>query len=103
MLANVSERYPKGGELFIGLMGVAGALSIQYVLPALGSITDSVKNELAGGAAAFAKLSTAEQAPLLQAANERAFHTLAGFVALLIVVFGAIAIFERTRGDSAER
>ena len=103
MLANVSERYPKGGELFIGLMGVAGALSIQYVLPALGSITDSVKNELAGSAAAFAKLTTAEQAPLLQAANERAFHTLAGFVALLIVVFGAIAIFERARGDSPER
>ena len=25
MLANVSERYPKGGELFIGLMGVAGS------------------------------------------------------------------------------
>ncbi|MCR9096948.1 MAG: MFS transporter [bacterium] len=103
MLANVSERYPKGGELFIGLMGVAGALSIQYVLPALGSITDSVKNELAGSADAFATLSAAEQAPLLQAANERAFHTLAGFVALLIVVFGAIAISERARSDSAER
>jgi hypothetical protein len=44
MLANVAERYPRGGELFIGLMGVAGALSIQFVLPELGSIFDRAKS-----------------------------------------------------------
>lgn len=103
MLANVSERYPKGGELFIGLMGVAGALSIQYVLPALGSITDAVKRELAGSPEALAALPAAAQAPILQAANERAFHTLAGFVAILIGVFGAIALFERSRGRRTAR
>ena len=103
MLANVSERYPKGGELFIGLMGVAGALSIQYVLPALGSITDAVKRELAGSPEALAALPAAAQAPILQAANERAFHTLAGFVAILIGVFGAIALFERSRGRRTVR
>ena len=103
MLANVSERYPKGGELFIGLMGVAGALSIQFVLPALGAITDSVKSELAGSAAAFAALPASEQAPVLQAANESAFHTLAGFVAALIVVFGVIALSERGSVRAADR
>ena len=97
MLANISERYPKGGELFIGLMGVAGALSIQFVLPALGSITDRTKHELAGGSAAFDALPSAAQGPLLQAANEAAFHTLAGYVAVLIMIFGAIALFERRR------
>ena len=56
-----------------------------------------------GSPEALAALPAAAQAPILQAANERAFHTLAGFVALLIVVFGAIAIFERARSDSAER
>ena len=56
MLANVSERYPRGGELFIGLMGVAGALAIQFVLPELGAIFDRAKVELAGGEAAFAAL-----------------------------------------------
>jgi fucose permease len=97
MLASVAERYPKGGELFIGLMGVAGALSIQFVLPALGSITDDTKHELAGGSAAFEALPLTAQGPLLQAANEAAFHTLAGYVAVLIVIFGAIAVFERKR------
>lgn len=102
MLANVSERYPKGGELFIGLMGVAGALSIQYVLPALGSITDSTKHELAGSAAAYEALTPIAQAPILQAANEAAFHTLAGAVALLTIVFGAIALKERGGAESAD-
>ena len=102
MLANVSERYPKGGELFIGLMGVAGAISIQYVLPALGRVTDTTKATLAGGADAFAALTPADQAPILQAANESAFHTLAGYVALLIVVFGAIAIVERSQRRLAD-
>jgi fucose permease len=41
MLANVAERYPRGGELFIGLMGVAGALAIQFVLPASSSFARS--------------------------------------------------------------
>ena len=53
MLANASERYPRGGELFIGLLGFAGALSIRFVLPMLGSVFDRAKHELAGGAAAF--------------------------------------------------
>ena len=44
MLANVSERYPRGGELFIGLLGFAGAMSIQFVLPALGRIFDEAKH-----------------------------------------------------------
>jgi len=97
MLANVSERYPKGGELFIGLMGVAGALSIQFVLPALGRVTDTTRAALAGSADAFAALPVEEQMPILQAANASAFHTLAGYVALLLLVFGAIAIAERGR------
>lgn len=95
MLANVSERYPRGGEFFIGLMGVAGALSIQYVLPALGRITDDTKHGLAGGNEAFSMLPAADQLPIVQAANEAAFHALAGWVALLLVVFGTIAIAER--------
>ena len=98
MLANVSERYPRGGELFIGLMGVAGALSIQYVLPALGRITDATKAELAGSAEAFAALAPAAQGPILLAANQAAFHTLAGTVAVLVVVFAVIGLVERRGG-----
>ena len=101
MLANVSERYPRGGELFIGLMGVAGALSIQFVLPALGNITDATKVEMSGSDTAFKALPAAAQAPILQSANEAAFHTLAGFVALLIVIFGAIALYERNKPSTS--
>lgn len=97
MLANVSERYPRGGELFIGLMGVAGAISTQYVLPALGGITGATKRELAGSAEAFAALHPSAQAPILQSANQAAFHTLAFYVAALIFIFGAIALFERKK------
>ena len=101
MLANVAERYPRGGELFIGLMGVAGAIAIQYVLPALGSITDATKHQLAGGKGAFEALAPAAQAPILQAANEAAFHTLAGVVAALVVIFGALALYERRAGTQS--
>ena len=99
MLANVSERYPKGGELFIGLMGVAGALSIQYVLPVLGQITDRTKHTIAGGPEAFGAMEAASQVPILQAANQAAFHTLAGWVGVLIAAFAAVAIAERRRAS----
>jgi fucose permease len=103
MLANVSERFARGGELFIGLMGVAGALSIHYVLPAMGAIFDRERLARAGGEAAFAALSEQAAAPILREATRSSFHHLAAWVALLIVVFGAIALFERrTRSARAQ-
>src|SRR4029077_18813869 len=53
MLAAASERFPRGGALLMGLMGTAGTLSIQFVLPRMGAIFDAKKVEAAGGAAAF--------------------------------------------------
>jgi len=97
MLASVSERFPRGGELFIGLMGFAGALSIHFVLPALGAVFDRAKLEIAGGAAAFASLAGGELETVLRAAAATSFRTLAVLPALLIAVFGAIALFERRR------
>ena len=58
---------------------------------------DRTKHALAGGVEAYEALPAIERGPLLQAANEAAFHTLAGFVAILIVVFGGVALFERRR------
>ncbi len=97
MLANVAERYPRGGELFIGMMGVAGALAIQFVLPELGAIFDRAKVELAGGDAAFAMLSGAELEAVLRQAAAVSFRSLALLPAILVVVFGAIGLYERTR------
>ena len=96
MLANVAERYPRGGELFIGLMGVAGALAIQFVLPELGAIFDRSKLALAGGTEAFAALSGAELEAVLGEAAAVSFRSLAALPAILIVVFGAIWLWDRT-------
>src|SRR5271154_6398019 len=49
MLATASERFPRGGALLMGLMGTAGTLSIQFVLPRMGVIFDRKKVEVAGG------------------------------------------------------
>jgi hypothetical protein len=100
MLANVAERYPRGGELFIGLMGVAGALAIQFVLPELGAIFDRGKIELAGSEAAFAVLSGAELETVLRQSAATSFRSLAALPAILVVVFGAIGLYERTRRNA---
>ena len=42
-----------------------------------------------------------ENYPKYIAANAAAFHTLAAFVAGLIVIFGAIALFERSQRAEA--
>lgn len=98
MLATVSERFPRGGELFIGLMGVAGAMAIQFVLPALGSIFDAEKLRLAGGAEALAALDPAAQHEILARAAQTSFETNAILPAILIVVFGLIWAADRRRG-----
>ena len=67
------------------------------MLPALGSITDATRDGIAGSKEAFLALDAGAQAPILQAANEAAFHTLASFVGVLILVFGAFALFQRSR------
>ncbi|MEN8162385.1 MAG: MFS transporter, partial [Myxococcota bacterium] len=97
MLANVAERYPRGGELFIGLMGVAGALAIQFVLPALGAIFDDTKLAAAGGEEAFAALSGPHLEAVLREAAAVSFRSLAALPAVLIVVLGAIWWWDRSR------
>ena len=100
MLANVAERFPRGGEFFVGLMGVAGALAIQFVLPVLGAVFDETRNELAGGEAGFAALGPAAQEEILRSASHVSFQTLAWLPAILVVTFGVIALYERSRARS---
>jgi len=101
MLANVSERYPRGGELFVGLLGFAGALSIQFVLPLLGRILDEAKFELAGGKVAFEMLEGAALDEVLRSAAQTSFETLAWCPAILIFVFGAIWLYDRRPSRTA--
>jgi hypothetical protein len=99
MLATASERFPRGGALLMGLMGTAGMLSIEFVLPLMGQIYDSKKLEVAGGAAAFAALQPGPELTRIQTiAAQTSFRDVAIFPAILIFVFGAIWLRDRAKG-----
>lgn len=98
MLAAASERFPRGGTLLMGLMGTAGMLSISWVLPELGRIYDAKKIEYAGGEAQFNALVGAAKEQILGAASQISFRYVAVLPLVLLVVFGAIWQYERSRG-----
>jgi hypothetical protein len=96
MLATASERFPRGGALLLGLMGTAGTLSIQFVLPFMGNIFDRRKVELAGGDAAFRALEPGTQLNrILGMAAQTSFRTVALLPAILLIVFAAIWLYDR--------
>ncbi len=98
MLASASERFPRGGALLIGLMGTAGTLSINFVLPWMGNIFDQTKIKLAGGEEAFKTLTGAKLEEVLGAAAQKSFQVVAILPAILLLVFGAIWLYDRSRG-----
>ena len=98
MLATASERFPRGGALLMGLMGTAGTLSISFVLPIMGGIFDSKKIEAAGGPEAFKALSGDRLNEVLGIASQASFKAVAILPAILLIVFGAIWLYDRSKG-----
>ena len=99
MLATASERFPRGGALLMGLMGTAGTLSIQFVLPLMGAIFDGKKIELAGGDAAFKAIQPGPELDrVLGGAAQASFRAVAILPAILLIVFAAIWRYDRSRG-----
>lgn len=98
MLATASERFPHGGALLMGLMGTAGTLSINFVLPWMGKIFDTKKVELAGGEQAFKALGGDQLDAVLGGAAQASFRAVAVLPAILLVVFGAIWLYDRSKG-----
>ncbi len=98
MLASASERFPRGGALLIGLMGTAGTLSIKFVLPWMGNIFDRTKITVAGGEDAFKALTGDKLNEVLSLAAQKSFQMVAILPAILLVVFGAIWLHDRSRG-----
>jgi len=98
MLATASERFPRGGALLMGLMGTAGTLSIQFVLPYMGAIFDNKKIEVAGGDAAFNALQGDALNRVLGVAAQASFRAVAILPAILLLVFGAIWLYDRSKG-----
>jgi fucose permease len=100
MLATASERFPRGGALLMGLMGTAGTLSTQIMLPRMGAIYDNTKIAVAGGQAAFEALppGSEELNRVLGIAAQTSFRYVAILPAILLLVFGAIWLYDRSRG-----
>jgi len=108
MLAAASERFPRGGALLMGLMGTAGTLSIYYVLPQMGKIFDVAKIQAAGGADAFNLLSNQAREGnalavsklngVLAFASQTSFRYVAILPAALLLVFGIIWLYDKSKG-----
>jgi MFS transporter len=81
MLAAASERFPRGGAVLMGLMGTAGMSSVFFVLPQMGKVYDYYKAQ--GGELA---------------ASQMSFRLVAVLPALLLIVFGAIWLYDRSHG-----
>jgi MFS family permease len=98
MLAIVSERFPRGGAVAMGLMGFAGGMSIQFVLPRMGAIFDSAKAQAAGGADRLATLSPEAMQEVIRYASVESFQSVAYVPLLLLPVFGLIWLADRSKG-----
>lgn len=98
MLASVSERYPRGGALAMGLMGTAGTLSIYFVLPVLGRFYDAAAIAAAGGEEAYQALSGETLDAVLTIASRDSFQKVALIPLLLLLVFGAIYLYDKAKG-----
>jgi hypothetical protein len=98
MLATASERFPHGGALLMGLMGTAGTASIYFVLPKMGGIFDAKKIEVAGGEQNFKALSGPQLDHVLGVAAQASFRAVAILPAILLIVFGAIWLYDRSKG-----
>jgi len=81
MLAAASERFPRGGAVLMGLMGTAGMLSVFLVLPQMGKVYDHYKAQ-AGEVTA----------------SQMSFRLVAVLPAVLLIVFGAIWLYDRAHG-----
>ena len=91
MLGVTSERFPKGGAFLLGLMGTAGNLSIQFVLPWMGSIYDEFTNTGGGGGTAAGSGPRECRAGVLSLCRRPRRSSL-------IVVFGLIWLRDRATG-----
>lgn len=102
MLATVNDRYPRAGAFGLGLMGFGAMLAIYFFMPIMGRIYDSAKIGAAGGPEAFEALSGDELNDVLVVASQASFRSVALLPLILLVVFGAIWIYDVRKGVKIE-
>jgi MFS family permease len=114
MLGVTAERFPRGGAFLLGLMGFVGNMSIAMVQPWMGRINDEItfaaipsglQNQIVvQGAIDPGKLKTLppeEQTVVTEAQKEGAkwsFRYVSVLPVLLVIIFGGIALSDRSRG-----
>ncbi len=103
MVASVAERFPRGGALFMGLLGFAGGISIQFVLPRLGALFDDAKLEAAGGLENLRQLAPEQLDRVLRYASVRSFRAVAVIPLVLLLAFAFIAWRDRANRGQAGR
>ena len=81
----------------MGLMGFAGGMSIQFVLPRMGMIFDNARAEAAGGADKLAGLDPSALVEVTRYASVESFQAVAFVPLVLLPVFGAIWLYDRRR------
>ena len=101
MLGCVAERYPAGGALMLGLMGFAGGLATQFVLPYMGAIFDSAKISAAGGVDNLRVLSGDELTTIIRVASVESFQVVAVIPLLLVPVFAILWLRDRRQQKAA--
>jgi hypothetical protein len=100
MLAIVAERFSRGGAMAMGLMGFAGGMSIQFVLPKMGEIYDAAKAQAAGGVDKLASLSPEALEEVVRYASVESFQAVALLPFLLLPAFGLIWLYDRRKKQS---
>jgi fucose permease len=75
MLGVTSERFPRGGAFLMGVIGAAGMLSVYTVIPQIGKVLDNHKDDPTFG-----------------------FKVMAILPAILIIVFSAVYLHDKSRG-----
>ena len=90
MLSNIAERFPRGGAVALGLMGFAGGLAVQFVLPWMGAVFDQAKIEMAGGVDQLASLSGERLEEVIRYASVESFQFIAMVPLILVPIFGLV-------------
>ena len=101
MLGIVAERFSRGGALAMGLMGFAGGMSIQFVLPVMGQIFDSAKADYVGGTHQLGEASAEVLKAAVRYASVESFQSIALIPLLLLPVFGMVWLRDRNSLEPA--
>lgn len=99
MMANVSFRYPRGGSLFLGLLGISSCATVWLLLPHVGALYDSARITAAGSVEVLQSISAGSPAmqEISAAAAAAVFQALAMLTTSVMVILSVVWLVEKYR------